>query len=34
MIFEAMAEERPELYKEVMSFVTAKQSKLKTEGQT
>lgn len=33
MIFEAMAEERPELYKEVMSFVTAKQSKLKTEGQ-
>ena len=34
MIFEAMAEERPELYKEVMGFITAKQSKLKTEGQT
>lgn len=33
MIFEAMAEERPELYKEVMGFITAKQSKLKTEGQ-
>lgn len=33
MIFEAMAEERPELYKEVIGFITAKQSKLKTEGQ-
>lgn len=33
MIFEAMAEERPELYKEVMKFVGEKQAKLKTEGQ-
>lgn len=33
MIFEAMAEERPELYKEVMSFVGEKQAKLKAEGQ-
>lgn len=33
MIFEAMAEERPELYKEVIAFVGEKQSKLKTEGQ-
>lgn len=33
MIFEAMAEERPELYKEVIAFVGEKQYKLKTEGQ-
>lgn len=33
LIFEAMAAERPELYKEVTDFITAKQSKLKAEGQ-